>query len=614
MTSRRVPVFVGDAGTPLAVEVAFSTSEGAVSARLTSAADVFFVFEAVVQRNDFDALRKRQHLLVAFDALEDMALALLDQCSKDPTRFQARLSVSQSHEPSVLQIIETNAFKHITHLALDFVQANDNAIKQHLAALVDHFSKESKLLATKLMDTEADMSAKLRAQESSAHALSLELESLKISHAEQASRLELQHSIQLSKERDAFLKEKDGLKDGFEKERRALVDRYEEKIRSISSTSTSLQTTTSQLEARIAHLDHALSSLQNKHHHLEQEYSTAKHDLAAGKQTNHHLSIQNSDLERTVDGLRKRVGDLERISSEREDSVRRLEKERVERESMKGRLEEALEECQRQKEGLEEGFRTATEEINKGNEIIRKIQADLKSAKSKIKLKNVVALQQEKLLDERASIIEMHEKELESLKGTVGRMQKEAEEYKTRIEELNKSVEEGKKIIGENTHVIEWLHKQLNEEALNKPGLGGYGRLDFDKYGSTTARDVPISSSAPNQATGGILSGLREMHLNEPAINNNNTNNTSPAAANKYTPIRGVSPHRAATAGAAFINKKISPVRDTSSLNLAGKSANATAAAVSHLFKENLYTGRVGGGVGVGQQTGTTAVKKSNYF
>ncbi|ORY40437.1 hypothetical protein BCR33DRAFT_719424, partial [Rhizoclosmatium globosum] len=523
------PVFVGDAGTPLAVEVAFSTSEGAVSARLTSAADVFFVFEAVVQRNDFDALRKRQHLLVAFDALEDMALALLDQCSKDPTRFQARLSVSQSHEPS----------------------ANDNAIKQHLAALVDHFSKESKLLAKKLMDTEADMSAKLRAQESSAHALSLELESLKISHAEQASRLELQHSIQLSKERDAFLKEKDGLKDGFEKERRALVDRYEEKVyRSISSTSTSLQTTTSQLEAH---------------------------------------------------GLRKRVGDLERIASEREDSVRRLEKERAEREGMKGRLEEVLEECQRQKEGLEEGFRTATEEINKGNEIIRKIQADLKSAKSKIKLKNVVALQQEKLLDERAVSSKCTRKSWKPER-TVGRMQKEAEEYKTRIEELNKSVEEGKKIIGENTHVIEWLHKQLNEEALNKPGLGGYGRLDFDKYGSTTARDVPISSSAPNQATGGILSGLREMHLNEPAINNNNTNNTSPAAANKYTPIRGVSPHQN------------SPVRDTSSLNLAGKSANATAAAVSHLFKENLYTGRVGGGVGVGQQTGTTAVKKSNYF
>ena len=90
--------------------------------------------------------------------------------------------------------------------------------------------------------------------------------------------------------------------------------------------------------------------------------------------------------------------------------------------------------------------------IFQGNDIIRKLQTELKSAKSKIKLKNVVTLQQEKLLDERAGLIEMQQKDLTLLKDVSGRKEEECEALKEKVEELTKKVEESRKIIEDNTH------------------------------------------------------------------------------------------------------------------------------------------------------------------
>jgi spindle assembly abnormal protein 6 len=76
----------------------------------------------------------------------------------------------------------------------------------------------------------------------------------------------------------------------------------------------------------------------------------------------------------------------------------------------------------------------------------------LKASKAKIKLKNVVTLQQEKLLDERASIIELQQKDVTSLKDQLAKKQEEYNECKQKVEELAKNVEEGKKIISDNNH------------------------------------------------------------------------------------------------------------------------------------------------------------------
>ena len=98
---------------------------------------------------------------------------------------------------------------------------------------------------------------------------------------------------------------------------------------------------------------------------------------------------------------------------------------------------------------LEDSLTKATEEINKGNDIIRRLQSDLKAAKSKAKLKNVVTMQQEKLLDERQGTIEALQKELADIRREMGKKEaegsdkgKEAEELRAKVEELRQKVED----------------------------------------------------------------------------------------------------------------------------------------------------------------------------
>ncbi|KAI9333007.1 hypothetical protein BDR26DRAFT_620753 [Obelidium mucronatum] len=514
--TRTLPVHVADgAAKQLSVTVAVTGGDDSLAFKLTSPQNVFLLFSLHLTRSDFDALKERQALLVSFDAFQNMTKQLFDECIAAPTRFEAILRVSNSHQPSVLSIVETNAFRHITHLSLDFVGGSDHEIKLHLASLVTLLEQQVKQLDDSLKDSQNDLGSKLADCRNQVVLLKRELDELKVAYAEQASKLELQASLKLQSEREEFSRERDSLRMEFERGRRESEKNFEERIRSVTAENSSLQSTNNQLQSRLQSLDQSHSSLQLKVHSLEQELSSTRQEIANLRQSNHQLSVQNSDWERSADGLRVRLEGCEKALAAREDQVRSLERERLEESQTRGRLEETLEGLKIQNAGLDEGFRKASEEINKGNEIIRKIQTDLKSAKSKIKLKNVVTLQQEKLLDERASIIEMHEKELAALKQALSKQEGESGEYKAKIEELTKSVEEGKKIISENTHVIEWLHKQLNEEALNKPGVGNYGRIDFEKFASNNNTNA-ASSAAPATTAAAVNTGYQASNSAPP--------------------------------------------------------------------------------------------------
>ena len=125
-------------------------------------------------------------------------------------------------------------------------------------------------------------------------------------------------------------------------------------------------------------------------------------------------------------------------------------------------------------------------------------------------MKNVVTLQQEKLLDERGTTVDNLQKEIGGLKETVTKKTDNINELHKRVEDLQHKLDESKCIIEDNNHglsnrqiifnykhflVIEWLHKQLNEDALHRgfsntlpTNTGGYGPIDFDKYANEKVR------------------------------------------------------------------------------------------------------------------------------
>ena len=100
---------------------------------------------------------------------------------------------------------------------------------------------------------------------------------------------------------------------------------------------------------------------------------------------------------------------------------------------------------------MQENIKALREDVNKGNDIIRKLQTDVQSYKSKLKMKNVVTLQQEKLLEERSELLEVHKQETLDLREKNNLLSLEVESLKESEKGLNSKLEELKKTNADNS-------------------------------------------------------------------------------------------------------------------------------------------------------------------
>lgn len=67
------------------------------------------------------------------------------------------LNTCDADGKSVFSIVETNPFKHLTHLSLQFFPGDDAAIKAYLAARLAQISADRRHLATTLKQTSSEL-------------------------------------------------------------------------------------------------------------------------------------------------------------------------------------------------------------------------------------------------------------------------------------------------------------------------------------------------------------------------------------------------------------------------------------------------------------------------
>ncbi|KAJ1538055.1 hypothetical protein HK405_014151, partial [Cladochytrium tenue] len=464
--------------------------------RLTDELDPFFLQQLSIGEDDFHSLRVEQNLLVDFQQFPLKFVELLEECercgSEDHPKFVAQMTLGSGPNPSMLSIVETNTFKHIIHLSLYFVAGSDATVKSYLASIVKELKVQNSTLQAQLQNTSETLADKVKESSASVTGLTAELERIKIANVEHSGQIQLSFNQRLNEEKDRYQKEKDDLRANFENEKRVMQQKYEDQIKQLSQQHSSLQSSQNQILGRTQNVESTLASEKKKNEQLATELRDFQRECELLRGEKRDLEALKSTLERELGESRDARASFEARCQELESTVRQLEFSLRESADQATRLEETLDSFRSQNIKLDENFRKASDEIGKGNEIIRRLQADLKAAKSKIKLKNVVTLQQEKLLDERAGSIDGLQKDLTELKELTARKEAECESLKKKVDELGEKVEESKKIIEDNTHVIEWLHKQLNEDAVNRPflpsksasALPAFSRFESDRFGA----------------------------------------------------------------------------------------------------------------------------------
>lgn len=67
------------------------------------------------------------------------------------------LNTCDADGKSVFSIVETNPFKHLTHLSLQFFPGDDAAIKAYLAARLAQINADKRYLSSTLKQTSSDL-------------------------------------------------------------------------------------------------------------------------------------------------------------------------------------------------------------------------------------------------------------------------------------------------------------------------------------------------------------------------------------------------------------------------------------------------------------------------
>jgi spindle assembly abnormal protein 6 len=107
-----------------------------LTSQITDENDLYFLYTLDIGEHDFHNLKKEQHILVDFSGFAAKFVDLVNMCFKQreselmASHFLANLDL----DSGIFSIIETNEFKHLTHLSLRFRPGNDAAVKSYLAS------------------------------------------------------------------------------------------------------------------------------------------------------------------------------------------------------------------------------------------------------------------------------------------------------------------------------------------------------------------------------------------------------------------------------------------------------------------------------------------------
>ena len=156
----------------------------------------------------------------------------------------------------------------------------------------------------------------------------------------------------------------------------------------------------------------------------------------------------------------------------------------------RARLETAVQHKQIMLVKLEQAVKTASQEVNKGNEIIQKLQLEMRNTKTRLRLKSTVAMEQEKAISERELGLKRVSNELEITQKECARVKENCKMAREDLEAARKELSENQEQLKTNENVISWLNKQLNDRAL----------IRTQPLTSSMNHSLPVTSRIPIRA------------------------------------------------------------------------------------------------------------------
>ena len=474
--------------------------------QVTSPQDPFFLHSLEVDEEGFQDLKHDQSILVDFSEFPQRLIELLEHCcfgaqpgaaeGGSPAggavpRFLAVLSVRGEGE-SAVGIVETNAFKHLCHISLGFRPGTDATIKAYLAERL--LEARAALQSTGRGRTSAE--AQLEASRADITALRDHLAQEQAERRQLLAEADSQTKNALAEQREKFLGDLEEARARFEGDKAAAEARATERADAADARAERLDTEGKALleekyglEARVAELTAKLSA-------AEGELGALREEADGLRKTNSKLSKSKLEAENQLQELMIKGSASGAQIMEKERQYKDMEKRVAAAEKASSALAAAAEEVKSAAQRAEERAQASAQEVRKANGVIERLQADLRGAKAKSKLKASVIQQQEALLQEKQAAADTAALQTRESRGDLERARAENVQLEDKIEDYKKKLVESQETLQQNQNMIQWLNAQVNDAQIGR--LGGTSRYSFRPRHPVP--EVPAGPAAPAPA------------------------------------------------------------------------------------------------------------------
>lgn len=434
---------------------------------VTDETDPFFLYALECGESEFHAIKQEQAILVDFLTFPLKLIELLQMCMRkveDSPKFICTLDKGHGFE-GTLNICETNLFRQITHLSLKFRSGSDEIIKKHLAGKLKEYKLNCENLELKLSQTEESL--QLRNAEYNDSVKQFDALSAEFERKIEENKLAWQEKIQGLKQQTMESQQK--VISQYEQEKRISAEKNEKALEEALSKLEITQGKLNEMSAIKYSLESKEREMSLKMAQIEHELEISSNELQHLRKTNKSLDSNKFDQEKALTEYKLRLQNMERQLQDKDELNQKLTALIQTNSEFKGHQDETMSMLKATVSKLEDKLQQSASEINKGNNIIQKLQSDVKANKQKLKLKNTVVLQQENVIQQKQEHIDNLDKQLFILKRDLEKKDDKIKTLESTILELKAKIEETEKVLTNNVNTINFLNSKLNDVEKVRP-------------------------------------------------------------------------------------------------------------------------------------------------
>jgi len=490
--------------------------------QVTNPNDPLFLYSLDLSEIEYQQLKTEQSLLVDFQNFPDFIIKMFYYCKNDKEDIYTCVltlgGLGESNFSSggvgILTVEEKTQYRKLNHLILKLQAANDISLKKYLSDVSKEYKEKFENLTMKFNDLNQNYELIMKENSN----LKENLQKIEYEHKTSLDNLLNEKNKEINSIKESnFLENKKQL-ETMESDKNKIISDLENRISQLQGILDDATKNKTQLE------EHKLK-LEINQKDLEGKFAISNTELNVYKTEITNLRQENADLNKKCLNYEK---NLTEYNFKNESILKQLEEKNKSLENMKQLIdslnkqrdsnEDTIKSLKAANNKLENKLQLSIKEINKGNDIIQRLQNDIKNQKSKIKSSKNELSTQEQLINQKQILLEEQSKTIKDLKRDNEAKEQEIIGLKNQINNYNNKLNENEKLIEENKQMILYLNKNLNENSKNP------FKSRFNNYSSNI--DMNNNNNNINSGSFGLgNNNMKTLETNSNLNTNLNINN-----------------------------------------------------------------------------------------